>query len=66
MKQSELKNKNAADMLKLAHDKREELRVIRAGLGGSKTRNVKEIATIRKDIARVLTELNIRREEGKK
>ncbi len=66
MKPSELKNKNAGEMQKLAHDKREELRAIRANLSGSKTKNVKEIATIRKDIARVLTELNIRREEGKK
>ncbi len=62
MKQGELKNKNIAEIAKLAHDKKEELRGIRANLGGSKTRNVKEIATIRKDIARILTELNIRKD----
>ncbi len=63
MKPTELKNKNAAEMHKLAHDKREELRAIRANLSGSKTKNVKEIATIRKDIARVLTELHLRKDK---
>ena len=36
----------------------ESIRVIRFKAGGSKSKNVKEVATIKKQIARVLTEIN--------
>lgn len=36
----------------------EKVRVIRFKAEGSKSKNVKELATLRKDIARVLTEIN--------
>jgi ribosomal protein L29 len=45
------------DLVKLAHEKREELRALRFSVAGSKTRDVKAAAKLRKDIARVLTQL---------
>jgi len=63
MKSKELKDKKTAELGGLIHDKKEALRALRANLGGSKTRNVKEIATVRKDVARALTELNARKDK---
>lgn len=37
---------------------RENARVIRFKAQGSKSKNVKELSTLRKDIARILTEIN--------
>jgi len=37
---------------------REEIRVIKFRTEGSKSKNVKELATLRKQIAKVLTEIN--------
>ncbi len=42
--------------MKLAADKREELRVLRFGIAGSKNRNVKAARTLRKEVARALTQ----------
>jgi len=39
----------------------EEIRVIRFKAEGSKSKNVKESSTLKKQIARVLTELNSKR-----
>jgi len=50
MKEEELRKKLA--------DLEESLRVIRFKGQGSKSKNVKEVATIKKQIARVLTEIN--------
>ena len=50
--------KARADLVKALYDKRESLRVFRFGEAGSKTRNVKEGMQTRKEIARILTELN--------
>lgn len=36
----------------------ENIRVIRFKAGGSKSKNVKETGTIKKEIARILTEIN--------
>lgn len=46
--------------MKMLYDARESLRKFRFGISGSKTRNVKEGRDTRKEIARVLTELNRR------
>lgn len=46
------------DLEKLVATKREELRALRFSVAGSKNRNVKAAATLRKEIARVLTALN--------
>lgn len=55
---SEFKNKSKEDLMKLLGDKRKALQTFRFSVSGSKIRNVKEGVTIRRDIARILTELN--------
>ncbi len=57
----EYKNKTPQDLSKLVADKREALRHFRFGSTGSKTKNVKFGRTTRKDIARIMTELSIRK-----
>jgi ribosomal protein L29 len=65
MKTKDIQNKTTADLSKMLTDKREALRVFRFGAAGAKTKNVKEGRIIRKDIARILTVINIK-EDGKK
>jgi ribosomal protein L29 len=54
-------NKTEKDLLKMLSEKREALRAFRFGISGSKVRNIKEGRALKKEIARVLTELNSRR-----
>lgn len=56
----DLQNKEEKDLMKLLGEKREALRAFRFGIAGSKTRNTKEGRALRKEIARILTELNTR------
>lgn len=58
MKISELKNKNKADLKNLLSEKKTALMGFRFAVAGSKTRNVKEGALLKKDIARIKTLLN--------
>jgi ribosomal protein L29 len=58
MKMKEIQNKTQADLSKMLSEKREALRIFRFGASGSKTKNVKEGRTIRKDIARIMTALH--------
>lgn len=58
MKAKEIKGKNKADLQKLLSEKKEALHAFRFGIAGSKVRNMKEGKNLRKDIARVMTELN--------
>jgi ribosomal protein L29 len=60
-KKTSLKNHTQDELIKLAEDKREELRVLRFSASGSKNRNVKLPRVLRKDIARALTELTAQR-----
>jgi len=48
------------DLHKEIAEKREALRAFRFGSAGSRSRNVREGRTIRKDIARLMTEMNAR------
>lgn len=50
--------KKREELIKALAEKREVLRNFRFGIAGSKTRNVKEGSNAKKDIARILTELN--------
>ena len=59
-KKNSLAKHSVEDLQKLAADKRQELRALRFSSSGSKNRNVKQAATLRKQIARALTELNKR------
>lgn len=56
----DLKEKNEKDLQKMLKDTREELRKFRFGQSGSNTRNVKEGQKLRKEIARILTEISNR------
>jgi ribosomal protein L29 len=56
-----LKEKNEKDLLKELSEKREGLRMFRFGVSGSKVRNIKEGKGLKKDIARILTELTSRK-----
>lgn len=58
MKKTTYTGKNREDLVKALSEKREALRKFRFGEAGSKTRNVKEGSQTKKEIARILTELN--------
>ena len=57
-KKENLKGMKKAELLKKLASLQEEVRVIRFKAEGSKSKNIKESATLRKEIARVMTELN--------
>ena len=59
-KKNSLTKHSVEDLKKLVTDKREELRALRFSVAGSKNRNVKQASTLRKQIARALTELKVR------
>lgn len=65
MKKSDVQKKTDADLAKELVENREGLRQFRFGVAGSKTKNVKESANRRKVIARILTELNARKNRAK-
>jgi ribosomal protein L29 len=60
-KKHTLKDHSAEDLTKLVATKREELRSLRFSVAGSKNRNVKLGKTLKKEVARALTELNARK-----
>jgi len=60
MEIKELRKKSKAELQKLLGDLREKLRVLQFDLAGGKVKNVSEIGKIKKDIARILTLLNIK------
>lgn len=51
----ELREKPAAELHKLLKEDRERLRTLRFDLAAGKVKNVREIRSLRKDIARLLT-----------
>lgn len=57
MKKLDLKAKNTKDLRKLLTEKKDALQSFRLGNSRSKTKNVKEGRTHRKDIARIMTAL---------
>lgn len=56
----ELTEKNEAELVSLLGEKREELRKISFGTAGSTMRNVHAGKNLRRDIARILTEITNR------
>ncbi len=58
MKKTDYSGKPKKDLIKALEEKRETLRNLRFGTTGSKVRNVKGNLSMRKDIARIMTELN--------
>ena len=57
----ELQNKVDTDLHKELGEKRETLRKFRFDVSGSKIKNVKEALALRKQIARILTVLRMRK-----
>ncbi len=57
---SELKTKNEKDLMKLLSEKKTALQSFRFNISGSKIKNVKEGRGLRKEVARIMTELNTR------
>ncbi len=60
-KKQSLINHTPEDLAKIVFDKQEELRVLRFSASGSKNHNVKQARTLRREVARALTEQNARR-----
>ncbi len=54
---SEFKNKTAKELEKTLYDKRVALKNFRFGIAGSKVRNVKEGRELKREIARIMTEV---------
>jgi len=54
---ADIKQQSVEDLKKEIAEKREALRAFRFGGAGSRTRNVREGRNLRKEIARILTEL---------
>lgn len=46
------------ELLKLLNEKKEEIRQIAFGVAGSKAKNVKQTLHLKKDVARILTQIN--------
>lgn len=59
-KKLSLKTNTDEELARVVADKREELRALRFSVAGSKNRNVKQARTLRREIARALTETNTR------
>jgi ribosomal protein L29 len=55
-----LKTQESGELQKTLAEKREALRAFRFGAAGSRSRNVREGRELRKDIAKILTELRER------
>lgn len=57
---ADMKSRTTEDLLKEVAEKREALRKFRFGEAGTRTRNVREGRALRRDIARLLTEIRAR------
>ena len=57
---AEIKTQSIEDLKKEVADKREQLRVIRFNESGSRARNVRQERNLRREVARMLTELTSR------
>lgn len=55
-----IRNKTEKELIKIVKENRDKIKNFRFGIAGSKIRNVKEGKNIKKQIARILTEINFR------
>lgn len=62
---SELDTKNNSELLKTLSEKRKSLDAFYTSINGSKTRNVREGRGIRKEIARILTSISLKKGKQK-
>ncbi len=56
----DIQKKDDKGIVALVAEKREELRKFRFGTAGAGARNVRAVRTAKKEVARALTELNVR------
>ena len=66
MKIQEFKQKSKSELQKDLVDSKERVRSLRFDLASGKVKNVREIRTLKKDIARILTLLTESRQDGTK
>ncbi len=66
MKKNNYKGKAGSELSKTLKEKREALKKFRFSLAGTSVKNVKEGRAVRKDIARILTELNTQKSKSLK
>ncbi|MCD6178222.1 50S ribosomal protein L29 [bacterium] len=62
MKASQLRRKSKSELQKMLREWREKLRELRFNLASGKVKNIREIREVKKDIARILTILNEKRD----
>lgn len=60
----ELKNKPAGELHKLLRESREKLRILKFDLAAGKVKDLRELRSLRKDIARIQTFINISNHDG--
>lgn len=60
-KKTDFKKHSVEDLHKEIREKREALRTFRFGSAGSRSRNTREGRSLRKDVARLMTEASARR-----
>ena len=60
MKNNEIKKLSDKELLKVLDEKRKAVRQFRFDVTGSKVKNLKEGGSIKKDVARILTEITLR------
>jgi len=60
MKMNEITKRSDKELEKLLFDKRAAVRQFRFDITGSKAKNLKEGTNLRKDVARIMTELSTR------
>ncbi len=65
MKTKEIRKKNIQECLKLLAEKKKRLHDVRFGGSSGKTKNTKEAANLRKDIAKIKTILKETKEDDK-
>ncbi len=58
MKKTDYKNKDKGELSKMIAESQEKLRIFRFDASGSRSKNVKEGMTMRRNIARMLTAMN--------
>ncbi len=59
-KKLSFKDKDVAEIKKLLNEKREELRQVRFAATGARVKDVNQAGKIRKDIARLMTEMTLK------
>jgi len=58
MKITEINQKNKGELQRILQEKRERLRQLRFDLAAGKVKNIREIRSVKKDIAKILTTIN--------